>query len=93
MIVDTGFPAIQRMSMVQNVRTSDVRMLPINVNQRYMLVSQETSGYNKDDHRDIKNSFISFQEVLSYIKNVVFLSSEGNSSLPAGITLITMSRP
>ena len=47
----------------------------------------------KDDHRDIKNSFISFQEVLSYIKNVVFLSCEGNSSLLAGITLITMSRP
>ena len=73
--------------------TSGVRMLPINVNQRYMLVSQETSGYNKDDHRDIKNSFISFQEVLSYIMHVVFLSIEGISSLPAGITLITMSRP
>ena len=72
--------------------TSGVRMLPINVNQRYMLVSQETSGYNKDDHRDIKNSFISFQEVLSYIKNVVFLLSEGNSPLPVG-TLIMMSRP
>ena len=56
-----------------------------------MLVSQETSGYNKDD-RDIKNSFISFQEVLSYIKNVVFLLSEGNSPLPVG-TLIMMSRP
>ena len=55
-----------------------------------MLVSQETSGYNKDDHRDIKNSFISFQEVLSYIKNVVFLLSEGNSPLPVG-TLIMMS--
>ena len=93
MIVDTGSPAIQRMSMVQNVRTSDVRMLPINVNQRYMLVSQETSGYNKDDHRDIKNSFISFQEVLSYIMHVMFLSIEGISSLPAGITLIMMSRP
>ena len=92
MIVDTGSPAIQRMLMVRNVMTSGVRMLPINVNQRYMLVSQETSGYNKDDHLDIKNSFISFQEVLSYIKNVVFLLSEGNSPLPVG-TLIMMSRP
>ena len=36
-IVDTGTgsPAIQRMLMVRNVMTSGVRMLPINVNQRY----------------------------------------------------------
>ena len=60
MIVDTGSPAIQRMSMVQNVRTSDVRMLPINVNQRYMLVIQETIGENKDDHRDIKIKIVLF---------------------------------
>ena len=91
MIVDTGTgsPAIQRMLMVRNVMTSGVRMLPINVNQRYMLVSQETSGYNKDNHRDIKNSFISIQEVLLYIMHVVFLSIECISSLPAGIMLIT----
>ena len=89
MIVDTGSPAIQRMLIVRNMMTSGVRMLPINVNERYMLVSQETSGYNKGDHRDIKNSFISFQEVLSYIMHVVFLSIEGISSLPAGIMLIT----
>ena len=77
----------------RGVMTSGVRMLPINVYQRYMLVSQETSWYNKDDHRDIKYSFVSFQEVLSYIMHFVFLSIEGISSLPAGITLITMSRP
>ena len=60
MIVDTGTgsPAIQQMMMVR--MTSGVRMLPINVNQRYMLVSQETSGYNKDDHRDIKIKIVLF---------------------------------
>ena len=57
MIVDTGSPAILRMLIVRNVMTSDVRMLPINVNQRY--ASQPGNNWiNKDDHRDIKNSFI-----------------------------------
>ena len=57
MIVDTGSPAIHRMLIMRNVMTSDVRMLPINVNQRY--ASQPGNNWiNKDDHRDIKNSFI-----------------------------------
>ena len=46
--------------MVRNVMISGVRMLPINVNQRYMLVSQETKGENKVDHRDIKLKIVLF---------------------------------
>ena len=46
MIVDTGSPAIQRMLIVRNVMTSDVRMLPINVNQRY--ASQPGNNWIKE---------------------------------------------
>ena len=56
--------------MVRNAMISGVRTLPINVNQRYMLVSQETKGENKVDHRDIilkivlfhSRSFIVYKE-------------------------------